>query len=109
MAVVADYERRKKFSKEKAFQDDRNWNRFQEIFAKTTVDGFIASRKALRTMPTNINKFLINSDCKLFGIVGSEDDVFLNLKEIMKKKFQILNLKSFMGRGIGSYLIIPLN
>lgn len=49
MAAVADYEREKNFTKEKAFQDDVNWNRFKEIFTKTSVDGFIASRKALRT------------------------------------------------------------
>ena len=99
MAAVADYERRKNFSKEKAFQDDRNWIRFKEIFTKTTVDGFIASRKALRTMPTNINKFLINSDCKLFGIVGSEDDVFLNLKETMKKEIPNFEFKVIYGEG----------
>lgn len=86
MAAVADYEREKNFTKEKAFQDDSNWNRFKEIFTKTSVDGFIASRKALRTMPKNINRFLEKSDCKLFGIVGSEDEVFLNLKEIMKQE-----------------------
>ena len=99
MAAVADYERQKNFSKEKAFQDDRIWNRFKEIFTKTSVDGFIASRKALSTMPKNINKFLRNSDCKLVGIVGSEDDVFLNLKEIMKKEIPTFEFKVIYGEG----------
>lgn len=99
MAAVAYYERQKKYSKEKALQDDRHWNHFKEIFTKTSVDGFIASRKALRTMPQNINKFLRNSDCKLFGIVGSEDDVFLNLKKTMKKEIPNFEFRVIYGEG----------
>lgn len=99
MSAVADYERQKNFTKEKAFQNDRDWNRFKEIFTKTSEEGFIASRKALRTMPKNINSFLKNSECKLFGIVGSEDDVFLNLKQIMKKEIPKFEFKVIDGEG----------
>jgi pimeloyl-ACP methyl ester carboxylesterase len=99
MAAVADYERQKNFATEKAFQNDKDWNRFKEILTKTSVEGFIASRKALRTMPKNINRFLKNSECKLFGIVGSEDDVFLNLKEIMKRDIPKFEFKVVDGEG----------
>lgn len=99
MAAVAEYERKKSFAKEKAFQSERDWNRFKEIFTKTSVDGFIASRNALRTMPKNINDYLKNSNCKLFGIVGSKDDVFLNLKKIMKQEIPQFKLKVIDGEG----------
>ena len=99
MDAVAEYERQVKYRKEKAFQDEKDWNRFKEIFTKTTVEGFIASRNALRTMPKDINNFLKNSDCKLFGIVGSEDDVFLNLKKIMKQQIPKFKFKIINGEG----------
>jgi 3-oxoadipate enol-lactonase len=99
MAAVADYERKKSFSKEEAFQSERNWNRFKQIFSKTSVEGFIASRNALRTMPKNINHYLKNSNCKLFGIVGSKDEVFLNLKKIMKQEIPQFKLKVIDGEG----------
>lgn len=99
MDAVANHERQKNFTKEKAFQNDKDWNRFKEIFTKTSEQGFIASRKALRTMPKNINGFLKNSECKLFGIVGSEDHVFLNLKEIMKKEIPKFEFKVIDGEG----------
>jgi 3-oxoadipate enol-lactonase len=99
MAAVAEYERQINYQKEKAFQDEKDWNRFKEIFTKTTVEGFIASRNALRTMPKDINNFLKNSDCKLFGIVGSEDDVFLNLKKTMKQDIPKFRFKIINGEG----------
>lgn len=108
MAAVADYERQKNFVTEKAFQNDRNWNRFKEILTKTSEEGFIASRKALRTMPKDINQFLKNSECKLFGIVGSEDDVFLNLKEIMKKEIPNFEFKVVDGEGYWLILHNPV-
>ncbi|WP_458745201.1 alpha/beta fold hydrolase [Candidatus Nitrosocosmicus sp. T] len=99
MAAVAEYERQINYQKEKAFQDEKDWNRFKEIFTKTMVEGFIASRNALRTMPKDINNFLKNSDCKLFGIVGSEDDVFLNLKKTMKQDIPKFRFKIINGEG----------
>ena len=41
----------------------------------------------------------MNSDCKLFGIIRSEDDVFLNLKEIMKKEIPNFDFKVIYGEG----------
>jgi pimeloyl-ACP methyl ester carboxylesterase len=99
MDAVAEYERKINYQKEKAFQDEKDWNRFKEIFTKTTIEGFIASRNALRTMPKDTNNFLKNSDCKLFGIVGSEDDVFLNLKKTMKQDIPKFRFKIINGEG----------
>lgn len=50
-------------------------------------------------LPKNINRFLEKSDCKLFGIVGSEDDVFLNLKEIIKQEIPKFKYKIIYGEG----------
>lgn len=99
MDVVAYFERHKRYGKEKAFQTERDWNRFKEILTKTTTEGFIAARNALRTMPKDINDFLKDSDCKLFGIVGSEDEVFLNLKKRMKQELPSFKLKIINGEG----------
>lgn len=97
MDSVAEFERRQKYRKEKAFQNEKDWNHFKDIFTKTSVAGFIASRNALRTMPNDINNFLKDSKCKLFGIVGSEDDVFMNLKNKMKKEIPKFRLKIIEG------------
>ena len=99
MDAVAEYEREQKYGKEKAFQDEKEWNYFKEIFTKTSVKGFIAARNALRTMPNDINNVLRNANCKLYGIVGSKDDVFMNLKNKMKQEIPKFNLKIIEGEG----------
>ena len=99
MDAVAEYEREQKYGKEKAFQDEKEWNNFKEIFTKTSVKGFIAARNALRTMPDDINNVLRNANCKLYGIVGSKDDVFMNLKNEMKQEIPKFNLKIIEGEG----------
>lgn len=99
MDAVAEYERQQKAEKEKAFEDEKEWDNFKKIFTKTSVEGFIAARNALRTMPNDINTVLRNSDCKLYGIVGSKDDVFMNLKNKMKQEIPKFNLKIIEGEG----------
>lgn len=99
MKAVAEYERQQKYGKEKAFEDENEWNRFKEIFTKTSVEGFVAARNALRTMPDDINNILRNADCKLYGIVGSDDEVFMNLKRKMKQEIPKFNLRIIEGEG----------
>ncbi|HJT85334.1 MAG TPA: alpha/beta hydrolase [Nitrososphaeraceae archaeon] len=99
MDAVAEYERERTYDKEKAFQDEKEWNYFKEIFTKTSVKGFIAARNALRTMPNDINSVLRNANCKLYGIVGSKDDIFMNLKNKMKQEIPKFNLKIIEGEG----------
>ncbi len=97
--AVAEYERQQKHGKEKAFEDEKEWNLFKEIFTKTSVEGFVAARNALRTMPDDINNVLRNADCKLYGIVGSDDEVFMNLKSKMKQEIPKFNLRIIEGEG----------
>ena len=99
MDAVAEYERERTFGKEKAFQDEKEWNYFKEIFTKTSVRGFIAARNALRTMPNDIHSILRNANCKLYGIVGDNDDIFMNLKNKMKQEIPKFNLKIIEGEG----------
>ena len=99
MEAVADYERQQKYEKEKAFKDEKEWNYFKEIFTKTSIKGFIAARNALRTMPNDINNVLKNANCNLYGIVGSKDDVFMNLKNKMKQEIPKFKLKIIEGEG----------
>ena len=99
MEAVADYERQQKYEKEKAFKDEKEWNYFKEIFTKTSIKGFIAARNALRTMPNDINNVLKNANCNLYGIVGSQDDVFMNLKNKMKQEIPKFKLKIIQGEG----------
>ena len=99
MDAVAEFERQQKYGKEKAFKDEKDWNYFKDIFTKTSIEGFIAARNALRTMPHDINKVLRNANCKLYGIVGSKDDVFMNLKNKMKKEIPKFKLKIIEGEG----------
>ena len=99
MEAVAEYERQQKHGKEKAFEDEKKWNLFKEIFTKTSVEGFVAARNALRTMPDDINHVLRNADCKLYGIVGSDDEVFMNLKSKMKQEIPKFNLRVIEGEG----------
>ncbi len=97
--AVAEYERKQKYGKEKAFQDEKKWNLFVEIFTKTSVEGFIAARNALRTMPDDINNVLRKAHCELYGIVGSKDDVFMNLKRKMDQEIPRFKLKIIEGEG----------
>lgn len=99
MEAVAEHERQQKQGKEKAFEDENEWNLFKEIFTKTSVEGFVAARNALRTMPDDINNVLRNADCKLYGIVGSDDEVFMNLKSKMKQEIPKFNLRVIEGEG----------
>ena len=50
-------------------------------------------------MPNDINNVLRNANCKLYGIVGSKDDVFMNLKNKMKKEIPKFKLKIIEGEG----------
>jgi pimeloyl-ACP methyl ester carboxylesterase len=99
MEAVAEHERQQKHGKEKAFEDEKEWNLFKEIFTKTSVEGFVAARNALRTMPDDINDVLRNADCKLYGIVGSDDEVFMNLKSKMKQEIPKFKLRIIEGEG----------
>lgn len=79
------------------FRDEKKWNYFKDVFTKTSVEGFVADTKALYTMPDgkdDVTLALKDADIQLFGIVGNEDKVFVQLMEKMKKdklRFEISN------------------
>ena len=50
-------------------------------------------------MPNDINSILRNANCKLYGIVGDNDDIFMNLKNKMKQEIPKFNLKIIEGEG----------
>jgi pimeloyl-ACP methyl ester carboxylesterase len=50
-------------------------------------------------MPHDINNVLRSANCKLYGIVGSKDDIFMNLKNKMKKEIPNFTLKIIEGEG----------
>ena len=82
--VLAQWIRHENMVTERAFHDKKKWDLFEEIFTQTSVEGFVAAN-ALYTMPGDVTAALKNTECKLFGIVGSEDDVFEKLMNEMKK------------------------
>ena len=86
MNALAQWIRHENIVTEKAFHDKKKWQLFKEIFTKTSVEGFVAATNALHTMPEDVTTSLKSTECKLFGIVGSEDDVFRNLMNEMKKE-----------------------
>jgi pimeloyl-ACP methyl ester carboxylesterase len=59
---------------------------FKDIFTKASVDGFVATTQALYSIPEDVTTALKRTECKLLGIVGSEDTVFRNLMNEMKKE-----------------------
>jgi pimeloyl-ACP methyl ester carboxylesterase len=93
MNALAQWIRHENIVTERAFHDKKKWQLFKEIFTKTSVEGFVAATKALHTMSEDVTTSLISTECKLFGIVGSEDDVFKKLMNEMKKEIPRFEFK----------------
>lgn len=70
---------------------------FRDVFTKTSVDGFIAATIALYTIPENVVEKLQTSHCKVFAIVGSDDDVFMRLLKEAKEEIPEMELKVLDG------------
>jgi 3-oxoadipate enol-lactonase len=78
------------------FKDKKHSDFFRKVFTKTSVNGFVAATIALYTIPENVVDKLQTSNCKVFAIVGSDDDVFMRLlketkEEMPRLKLSILN------------------
>ena len=74
------------------FKNKEHSDYFREVFAKTSVDGFVAATLALYTIPENVAQKLQSSECKVFAIVGSEDDVFMRLLKETKEEIPKMEL-----------------
>ncbi len=70
---------------------------FRDVFTKTSIDGFVAATIALYTIPEDVVEKLQTSHCKVFAIVGSDDDVFMRLLKETKKVMPRLKLMVLEG------------
>jgi 3-oxoadipate enol-lactonase len=79
------------------FKSKEHSDYFREVFGKTSVDGFVAATLALYTIPENVALKLQASKCKVFAIVGSEDDVFMRLLKETKEEIPKMELRILEG------------
>ncbi|HKU48371.1 MAG TPA: alpha/beta hydrolase [Nitrososphaera sp.] len=79
------------------FQHKKYSDFFRQVFTKTSVDGFVAATIALYTIPEDGLERLKASGCKVFAIVGSEDDVFMRLLKETKEAMPEMNLTVLQG------------
>jgi 3-oxoadipate enol-lactonase len=77
--------------------DKRYSDLFRDVFTKTSVGGFVAATIALYTIPENVVEKLQSSNCKVFAIVGSDDDVFMRLLKETKEEMPEMQLKVLDG------------
>ena len=68
-----------------------------EMFLKTSVDGFVAATLALYTIPKDMVQKLRSKGCKIFAIVGSDDDVFMRLLKETKDEMPEIELRILEG------------
>lgn len=100
MAALAEWTRETSKEAKNTFRDEKKWNYFKKVFTKTSVEGFVAVTRALYTMPggeEDMTLALQKSNLKLFGVVGSEDKVFVQFMKEMKKDIPKLEIKVIEG------------
>lgn len=79
------------------FKDKKHSDFFRDVFTKTSVEGFVAATIALYTIPGNVVDKLQTSNCKVFAIVGSDDDVFMRLLKETKEEMPRLKVRILEG------------
>jgi pimeloyl-ACP methyl ester carboxylesterase len=98
MSALAEYKLQRFDESWDLFKDKRQSDHFREVFTKTSVDGFVAATLALYTIPEEgITQKLRSSGCKVLGIVGSEDYVFMRLLNETKQEMPELKLRVIEG------------
>ena len=78
-------------------KDQKYSDFFRSVFTKTSIEGFVAATIALYTIPENVVEKLQASSCKVFAIVGSDDDVFMRLLKETKEKIPEMELEVLDG------------
>jgi pimeloyl-ACP methyl ester carboxylesterase len=78
-------------------KDKRHSDLFRDVLSKTSVNGLVAATIALYTIPENVVGKLQTSHCKVFAIVGSDDDVFMRLLKETKEEMPEMELKVLDG------------
>ncbi|HXG07047.1 MAG TPA: alpha/beta hydrolase [Nitrososphaera sp.] len=79
------------------FKDKKHSDFFREVFTKTSVEGFVAATLALYTVPSNVVERLRSSNCRVFAIVGSEDDVFMRLIKETREELPNMEVRVLEG------------
>ena len=93
MEALAEWIRHDESESEKAFEDQKTWKEFEQIFTKTSVEGFVAATNSLYSMPKDVTRLLINANYNIFGIVGEGDKVFLKLMDKMTQEIPKFELR----------------
>jgi pimeloyl-ACP methyl ester carboxylesterase len=94
---LAEYKLRNFDETRDLLKDKRHSDFFRDVFTKTSVEGFVAATIALYTVPENVVEKLQTSNCKVFAIVGSDDDVFTRLLKETKEEMPEMELKVLDG------------
>ena len=97
MASLAEYGLKRFDESRDLFKSKKNSDFFREMFTKTSVDGFVAATLALYTIPKDVIGKLRSSGCKIFALVGSDDDVFMRLLKETKEELPEMELKILEG------------
>jgi 3-oxoadipate enol-lactonase len=79
------------------FKDKKHSDFFRDVFTETYIEGFVAATIALYTIPENVVDKLQISNCNVFAIVGSDDDVFMRLLKEAKEEMPRLKLRILEG------------
>jgi pimeloyl-ACP methyl ester carboxylesterase len=93
MEALAQWIRHDGKESEKAFEDEKTWKQFEQIFTKTSVQGFVAATNSLYSMPIDVTTSLENANYGIFGIVGDGDIVFLRLMNKMRQEIPRFELR----------------
>jgi pimeloyl-ACP methyl ester carboxylesterase len=94
---LAEYKLRSFDETRDLLKEKRYSDLFKEVFTKTSVEGFVAATIALYTIPENVVEKLQASNCKVFAIVGGDDDVFMRLLKEAKEQIPEMELKVLEG------------
>ncbi|MDQ3847688.1 MAG: alpha/beta hydrolase [Thermoproteota archaeon] len=97
MESLAEYKLRALDESKDLLQDTKHSDFFRKAFTKTSVEGFVAATIALYTIPENVVDKLQTSKCKIFAIVGSDDEVFMRLLKEAKEEIPEMDLRVLGG------------
>jgi 3-oxoadipate enol-lactonase len=97
IGALAEYKLRALDEAKDLLNDKRHSDLFRHVFKKTSVEGFVAATIALYTIPENVIGKLKTSQCKVFAIVGSDDEVFMRLLREAKEQMPEMELRVLDG------------
>ena len=95
--ALAEHKLRSNDEARDLLNDKRHSDLFRDVFKKTSVEGFVAATIALYTIPENVVGKLQTSECKVFAIVGSDDEVFMRLSKEAKEQMPEMELRVLDG------------